>query len=116
MSLQELYSRYSAYRSMWVMVFYDLPTETKKQRKAATKFRKLIMGDGFIMFQFSIYLRHCTSKEVADTHIRRVRAIVPPEGKIGILMVTDKQFGAMELFEGVKEVPKPLGGVQLELF
>ena len=57
--------RFSQYRVMWVMVFYDLPTETKKQRKDAAKFRKDIMGDGFIMFQFSIYLRHCTSKENA---------------------------------------------------
>lgn len=80
------------------MVFYDLPTETKKQRKDAAKFRKEIMGDGFIMFQFSIYLRHCTSKESADAHIRRVKTMLPPSGNVGILCVTDKQFGNMELF------------------
>ena len=41
---------------MWVLVFYDLPTETKKERKVAGDFRKKIMGDGFAMFQFSLYL------------------------------------------------------------
>ena len=39
---------------MWILVFFDLPTDTKKERKAAAKFRKDIMGDGFTMFQFSI--------------------------------------------------------------
>ena len=36
---------------MWILVLYDLPTETKKDRKIAAKFRKNIMGDGFTMFR-----------------------------------------------------------------
>mgnify|MGYP004451194789 CR=1 FL=1 len=98
------------------MVFYDLPTETKKERKIAAKFRKDIMKDGFTMFQFSIYLRHCPSRENADAHIRRVKNILPEAGKIGILCVTDKQFGAMEIFYGAKEHAKEYGPQQLELF
>lgn len=108
--------RFSEYRVMWVMVFYDLPTETKKQRKVAAKFRKNIMSDGFTMFQFSIYLRHCPSKENADVHIKRVKAYLPEEGLVGILCVTDKQFGSMELFHGKKTTEKQVGGQQLELF
>lgn len=73
------------------------------------------------MFQFSIYLRHCPSRENADVHIKRVRALLPPEGNVGILnvgilCVTDKQFGAMELYYGSKAKEKELGGQQLELF
>lgn len=108
--------RFNAYRVMWVMVFFDLPTETKKERKNAAKFRKQIMEDGFTMFQFSIYLRHCPSKENADAHIRRVKSILPESGDVGILCVTDKQFGAMELFHGQREEVKRLGPQQLELF
>ena len=59
--------RFSEYRILWVLVFFDLPTETKKDRKAHAQFRKDIMRDGFTMFQFSIYLRHCNSRENA-TH------------------------------------------------
>ena len=62
---------------MWVLVLFDLPTETKKERKEYARFRKDIMGDGFTMFQFSIYLRHCPSKEVADMHIKRVKICCP---------------------------------------
>lgn len=108
--------RFSEYRIMWVLVFYDLPTETKKQRKMAATFRKQIMQDGFTMFQFSIYMRHCPSRENAEVHIRRVKTILPQEGMVGILCITDKQFGMMELFHGKKEEKKIVGPQQLELF
>ncbi|GHT15514.1 CRISPR-associated endoribonuclease Cas2 [Bacteroidia bacterium] len=108
--------RFSEYRIMWVMVFFDLPTETKRERKAHAKFRKDLMGDGFTMFQFSIYLRHCPSRENADVHIKRVKNSLPELGHVGILCITDKQFGNMELFQGKKQTEKDPGPQQLELF
>lgn len=108
--------RFSEYRIMWVLVFFDLPTETKKERKAYADFRKKLQNDGFCMFQFSIYLRHCASRENAEVHIRRVKSILPETGNIGVLCITDKQFGQMELFQGKKEKEKKTGGQQLELF
>ena len=108
--------RISEYRIMWVLVFYDLPTETKKQRKVAARFRKEIMKDGFTMFQFSIYIRHCASRENMEVHIRRVRSIVPEYGKVGILTITDKQFGDMEVFYGKKAQKDRPVYIQLELF
>lgn len=101
---------------MWVLVLFDLPTETKKERKAAADFRKNIMADGFTMFQFSIYLRHCASRENADVHIKRVKSILPEFGKVGIICLTDKQFGDMELFYGRKPQTPDGGPQQLELF
>ena len=101
---------------MWVLVFFDLPTETKKQRSVASKFRKQLIDDGFNMFQFSIYLRHCPSKENAEVHIKRTKKNLPHEGKVGILCITDKQFGQMELFFAKKETQLPTVSHQLELF
>lgn len=69
---------------MWILVLYDLPTQTQKQRKSAAKFRKRIMSDGFNMFQFSIYIRNCSSLENAEVHIKRVKSMMPDEGHIGI--------------------------------
>jgi CRISPR-associated protein Cas2 len=108
--------RLSEYRIMWLLVFFDLPTETKKEKKAYSDFRKRLLDDGFTMFQFSIYLRHCASSENADVHIKRVKAILPELGQIGILSITDKQFGKMELFQGKKEKPVSTPYQQLELF
>jgi CRISPR-associated protein Cas2 len=108
--------RLNEYRILWILVFFDLPTETKAERKVYARFRKDIMKDGFGMFQFSIYLRHCSSRENADVHIKRVKKILPEKGHIGILTVTDKQFGMMELFYGKKVAGLPETPQQLELF
>lgn len=108
--------RFNQYRIMWIVVLYDLPTDTKVQRKAAATFRKRIMQDGFTMFQFSTYLRHCPSRENADVHIKRVKSFLPKAGKIGILCITDRQFGEMELFQGTQAEEKVVGPQQLELF
>lgn len=108
--------RFSEYRIMWVLVFFDLPTDTKKERKAAADFRKRLIMDGFVMFQFSIYMRHCASAESAAVHIKRVKSFLPSLGQVGILSITDKQFGAMELFTAKKERKPPVEYIQLELF
>ncbi|WP_321438540.1 CRISPR-associated endonuclease Cas2 [uncultured Bacteroides sp.] len=108
--------RFSEYRIMWILVFFDLPTETKKERKVYTDFRKRLMSDGFTMFQFSIYVRHCASRENAEVHVKRVKNILPEKGQIGILCITDKQFGDIELFYGKKEEKVTTPYQQLELF
>lgn len=108
--------RFSEYRIMWVLVFFDLPTDTQKERKAAADFRKRLISDGFVMFQFSIYMRHCPSAENAAVHVKRVKSILPSLGQVGILTITDKQFGAMELFTENKVQKPPIEYIQLELF
>lgn len=101
---------------MWVLVFFDLPTETAAERKIYAKFRKDLMQDGFTMFQFSIYLRHCPSRENAEVHIKRTRDKLPSKGHVGIMCITDKQFGDMQIFYGKKEAEIPEPVQQLELF
>ena len=104
------------YKIMWVLVFFDLPTETKKDRKNYTQFRKELMKDGFSMFQFSIYVRHCSSRENKNVHVKRVKKLIPERGSIGILSITDKQFGMMEIYEGHKKTSGFVEPHQLELF
>ncbi|MBR1630307.1 MAG: CRISPR-associated endonuclease Cas2 [Paludibacteraceae bacterium] len=108
--------RFSEYRIMWVLVLFDLPTETKRERKAYADFRKRLLADGFTMFQFSIYLRHCPSAENAEVHIRRVKQNLPEFGQVGILCITDKQFGKIEIFSARKQSSPNQPPQQLELF
>ena len=108
--------RFSEYRIMWILVFFDLPTETKRDKQAYTLFRKNLQRDDFTMFQFSIYVRHCASMENAQVHIKRVKSFLPEYGHVGVLCITDKQFGAMELFYGKKPIGPNAPGQQLELF
>jgi len=109
-------SRFSEYQIMWILVFFDLPTQTKKDKKAHQEFRNKLKHDGFTMFQFSIYIRHCASRENMNVHLKRIQSFLPEYGKVGVLYVTDKQFGDMQVFYGKKvelHQPAPL---QLELF
>lgn len=108
--------RFNQYRVMWILVFFDLPTNTKKERKAASKFRKQLIADGFTMFQFSIYTRCCPSRENASVHVKRTKINLPNNGHVGILSITDKQFGMMELFFGKKAIETENPPQQLELF
>lgn len=102
---------------MWLFVFFDLPTLTKKERKAANAFRKKLKKDGFTMMQLSVYIRHCPSLKNAETHIRRVQKMLSSKGKVSILMVTDKQFGMIKNFWGTSpKKPPRKPPPQLELF
>jgi CRISPR-associated protein Cas2 len=106
----------NAYRIMWLFVFFDLPTGTKKDRRNAQQFRKNLLKDGFTMMQYSVYTRHCASFESADVHEKRINRLLPPLGKVSVLRITDKQFGNILNFWGKFEVPKEPLPTQLELF
>lgn len=78
---------------MWMMVMFDLPVASEKDRKNYTEFRNALLDNGFEMSQFSVYLRFCGDRECADKYVRIVKANAPPEGNVSILFFTDKQFG-----------------------
>ena len=108
--------RLNAYKIMWLFVFFDLPTNTKKERHDAAAFRKQLLGDGFTMMQFSVYTRHCGSTESADVHTKRINKLVPSKGQISILRITDKQYGNIINFWGKATTPLAPKPSQLEFF
>ena len=110
------HDRFNQYKILWVFVSFDLPTETKTDRKRYALFRKSLLKDGFTMLQFSIYARHCNSRENADVHTKRVKSFLPEFGEVMLFTLTDKQFGMMEFFRGIKASNRPDTPQQLELF
>ena len=98
-----------------MFAMFDLPVYDKEDKKEYVKFRKLLLKQGFDMFQFSVYGRFCESEEVADKFRRHIKRHLPPKGEVRLLAVTDKQFGKMQVFRGKKRrdvEPEP----QLSLF
>ena len=82
----------------------------------AALFRKNLEKDGFIMHQFSVYMRYCASLETAQVHIKSVRNFAPDNGHITIVTITDKQYSNIINIWGAierKNKPTPL---QLEFF
>jgi CRISPR-associated protein Cas2 len=108
--------RLNQYRIMWVMVYFDLPVVETKERKQAARFRQDILKDGFTMFQYSMYMRHCFSSENADVHIKRVQEKLPEKGHVVITKITDKQFGDMKIFYCREKKFREDLPQQLELF
>lgn len=104
------------WRTVWVFAFFDLPTETKPQRRAYARFRKDLLDDGFSMMQFSVYYRHCASHETAATHVQRMGGKVPKEGEVRFLTITDKQFARIRTYVGRQRQPMPGSPAQLEMF
>ena len=87
---------------MRLLVFFDLPVKTKKQRKKYTDFRRFLISKGYLMLQYSIYSKILNNRDSAVDHIKIVKKNVPQEGHIRIMMLTEKQYARMEIIVGGK--------------
>ncbi len=101
---------------MWVFAMFDLPVTDKEARKQYTRFRKRLLIRGFTMLQFSVYARHCASEKFADGVREDIEVVLPPDGQVRLLSVTDRQFGKMEVFFGKKRRPTEDPPAQFMLF
>jgi len=101
---------------MWTIVLFDLPADTKQARKQYTAFRKHLLQNGFTMMQYSVYMRHCPSDENAKVQVNRVKSVLPPDGEVRIVKITDKQFGKIEVFYGKKRQKTEKPALQLQFF
>ncbi|WP_415425823.1 CRISPR-associated endonuclease Cas2 [Staphylococcus borealis] len=89
-----------SYRFMRVLLMFDLPVETKKQRRIYSKFRKQLIEDGFLMMQYSIYIKSVINKDAANQTIKKVNTFLPQEGHVRALMITEKQYQHMQILLG----------------
>lgn len=101
---------------MWLVVLFDLPVGTKKQRKAATGFRLKLLDLGFEMTQFSVYLRFCAGKEQAEVYQRKIEQAMPSSGKVHIIAITDKQYENIRTYRGRNREQSPQNPAQYALF
>ena len=106
----------SGYRIMWMVVMFDIPVMSKDQRHSATSFRKELLNQGFIMAQYSVYMRACSDSSVADRISFHLSESVPQDGKVDILMLTDKQYQNIKSFLGKKTIGRYDPPDQLTLF
>ena len=106
----------SEYRAVWLMAMFDLPVDTKAARRAYRHFRKALLAEGFSMLQFSVYARYCPSEDGSEVHRGHVRAVLPPDGQVRLVTITDRQFGKMEVFFGKKRAPVEDKPPQMMLF
>ena len=101
-------------RYMRIIVMFDLPTITDKDKKIAQKFRNFLLDDGYIMVQFSIYSRICKNNDDLLKHINRLKIKSPKNGNIRILQVTENQYNSMILLCGERINRQPININNLE--
>lgn len=89
------------------MVAFDLPTTSKQDRKNASKFRKFLLEDGYHMMQFSVYVRPCVTASRQQTHLRRVKAHMPPEGSVRAIYITRSQWERSYIIHGSPAIEVP---------
>ena len=106
----------SGYRWMWVIAMFDVPVQTKADKRRYVHFRKGLIRDGFALMQYSVYIRHAASRESAEVHAARVARLVPPNGEVRVLTITDKQMARMQVFWGKTRRPPEPPPAQLALF
>ena len=93
---------------MRLILFFDLPMTTKKERKIYANFRKYLIKNGYMMMQFSVYCKIFPNREAAVNHIAILRRNVPVEGQIRIMVVTEKQYAKIEIIVGGKSLQEEL--------
>ena len=89
-----------SYRFMRILLFFDLPIETAEDRRNYRAFRRLLIKNGFIMLQESVYCKLMTTPTVEFSVRRLIRENRPPDGLVQMLTVTEKQFEKMEFVTG----------------
>lgn len=87
-------------RYMRLLVFFDLPVETAKQRKDYRLFRKFLVKEGYLMLQESVYAKLVTNEANAGSAIARLRKHRPPSGLVQVLKVTERQYETMVFITG----------------
>ncbi len=85
---------------MRVIVFFDLPVLTEKNRKEYRDFRKHLIKSGFIMMQESVYCKLVQNNTAADAVSDNLKKNKPSAGLVQLLKVTEKQYAKMEFIVG----------------
>ena len=85
---------------MRIVVFFDLPVVTAKEKKAAAKFRKFLIKDGYNMMQWSVYSRICNGTDSVAMHRQRLKQNLPENGSVRALTLTEKQFESIDVLLG----------------
>ena len=83
---------------------FDLPVESKSQQKEYTKFHKSLVSHGFIMIQYSIYVKIVNTESKVKRVIDKIKVDLPSNGNIRILSITDKQYQEMIFLVGDKNL------------
>ncbi|AZP04618.1 CRISPR-associated endonuclease Cas2 [Jeotgalibaca ciconiae] len=75
---------------MLLLVCFDLPRETQRERKQANKYKKRLIELGFTMKQYSLYEREIRQQSTRKKVIETLRKELPDVGAITLYLLPDE--------------------------
>ncbi|SDY55798.1 CRISPR-associated endonuclease Cas2 [Lachnobacterium bovis] len=100
------------YKVMRMLCMFDLPVDQASEKKAYRDFRKNLIKEGFVMMQYSVYVRTCPNREFAKGLENRVRKFAPPKGNVRLISITEKQYEDMKIIVGTKTEKESAYGIE----
>jgi len=101
---------------VWLVIMFDVPMDTPEARREYVHLLKGLKMEGFTRIQLSVYARYFPNEEITKPFRNRLKQLIPPDGQVRFVLITDHQFGKMEVYMGktrkkTEEAPK-----QMQLF
>lgn len=93
----------SGWSIMWIICAFDLPVSTKQEQREATRFRKILLDNGFVMKQFSIYIKPASSLMQAKNYTSVVMDFLPKNGHVLFYYITDRQMALSDEYKAQLE-------------
>lgn len=87
-------------RYMRMILFFDLPMVSARERKIYAIFRKQLIHEGFVMMQQSVYSKLVLNSTNEKLTYDRIKKIIPDNGVVQLLTITERQFASMEYLAG----------------
>ena len=101
---------------MWALVMFDLPVVGKAQRRNATRFREDLIRSGWSRIQFSVYAKYVPGDEVPASVVTFVKDILPPEGEVRMVSISNRSWSKTRLFRGINQVDPEREPQQMVIF
>ncbi|WP_391591831.1 CRISPR-associated endonuclease Cas2 [[Mycoplasma] cavipharyngis] len=97
---------------MRLVLFYDLPFDTEKNRKVYTRFHKWITKRGYLMLQFSVYYKTIPATQKYSIELQAIKNNAPRLGNVRLLKVSEKQFIDMDIICGELSINEKYNGAE----
>lgn len=87
-------------RFLRIILMFDLPVDTSKNKRDYRKFIKYLKLNGFLRMQYSVYSKLVLNRNVLKFHENKLKQNVPPKGKVQTIVVTENQYADMKYLVG----------------
>lgn len=89
---------------MRIILMFDLPSKEDYEKRDYRIFHNSLIKNGYIMMQFSVYIKATNSHTKVNREIEKIRKFIPKSGNVRIFSITEKQYLNMQIILGHKNI------------